>query len=77
MMPVAVSYRNAAAGDCMTRPPVTRIVQLDGIGLNVERRGDGPTVLLLHGFPDWLRLWREVAPAGRQHYVIDRLVEDA
>ena len=36
MMPVAVSYRNAAAGDCMTRPPATRMVQLDGIGLNVD-----------------------------------------
>lgn len=46
----------------MTRPPVTRIVQLDGIGLNVEQRGAGPPVLLLHGFPDSLRLWREVAP---------------
>lgn len=66
----------------------------------MERRGHGPTVLLLHGFPDDLHLWSAVAPrleaagyhvialdqrgcgasdapAGLQHYHIDRLVSDA
>jgi pimeloyl-ACP methyl ester carboxylesterase len=76
MMPVAVSYRNAATGERMTGPPVTQIVQLDGLGLNVERRGAGPPVMLLHGFPDSLRLWRQVAPllegAGYQVIAIDQ-----
>ena len=65
--------------------------------------GEGPgrsPVVFVHGFPDSLQLWREVAPrlvaagyrvvavdqlgfgesdapAGRHHYVIDRLVGDA
>ena len=66
----------------------------------MERRGHGPTVLLLHGFPDDLQLWSALAPrleaagfhvialdqrgcgaseapAGLQHYRIDRLVGDA
>ena len=30
----------------------------NGIELNVEVSGDGPAVLLLHGFPDSHRLWR-------------------
>ena len=84
----------------MTRPPHVEKVQHEGLRFHVERRGHGPTVLLLHGFPDDLRLWSAVAPrlevagfhvialdqrgcgasdapAGLQHYHIDRLVGDA
>ena len=84
----------------MTRPPLVEKVQHEGLRFHVERRGHGPTVLLLHGFPDDLQLWNAVAPrleaagfhvialdqrgcgaseapAGRQHYHIDRLVADA
>jgi pimeloyl-ACP methyl ester carboxylesterase len=32
------------------------------VALNVRISGDGPTVLLLHGFPDSGDLWRGVAP---------------
>lgn len=62
MMPVAVSSRNAATARCMTRPPIVQKVQLEGLRFHVERRGQGPTVLLLHGFPDSLQLWGTVAP---------------
>ncbi len=34
----------------------------DGISLNVEVSGDGPPVLLLHGFPDSLRMWDDMTP---------------
>lgn len=84
----------------MTRPPQVSTVQVGGIDLQVECRGEGPPVLLLHGFPDSLRLWHALAPrlvaggfrtiapdqrgfgasgapAGRRHYVIERLVDDA
>ena len=84
----------------MTRPPLAQKVQREGLHFHVERRGHGATVLLLHGFPDDVRLWRAVAPrleaagfhvialdqrgcgaseapAGLQHYHIDRLVGDA
>jgi pimeloyl-ACP methyl ester carboxylesterase len=70
------------------------------VGLNVVDAGEGPAVLLLHGFPDSLGMWDGVrerllavglrviaydlrgfgessAPAGRRHYVIDALVNDA
>jgi pimeloyl-ACP methyl ester carboxylesterase len=46
----------------MTRPPATQKVQIDGVRLHVERRGEGPAVLLLHGFPDSLQMWDAVAP---------------
>lgn len=46
----------------MSRQPVTVKVQHEGLQLQVERRGHGPAVLLLHGFPDSLRLWDAVAP---------------
>lgn len=77
-----------------------KLLEVGGLHLNVAQAGVGPCVLLLHGFPDSLQLWREVAPrlvaagyrvvavdqlgfgesdapAGRHHYVIDRLVGDA
>ena len=38
-------------------------IQANGIGLNVYSEGDGPPVLLLHGFPDSNALWRHVTPA--------------
>ena len=99
MMPLAVSSRNANADGPMTRPPMTQMVPVDGLGFNVERRGAGSPVLLLHEFPDSLPLWRDVAPrleaagfeviavnqrgfgdsdapAGRQHYGMDRLITD-
>lgn len=56
----------------MTRPAAGRMVQLDRIRLRVEQHGAGPPVLLLHGFPDSARLWRDVAPrlAAAGHRVI-------
>jgi len=60
----------------MTRPPVARKVHFDGISLNVQQRGEGPAVLLLHGFPDSLHLWRDVAPrieaAGYRVIAVDQ-----
>lgn len=35
----------------------------DGLSLAVLDEGDGPPVLLLHGFPDSSRLWRHQVPA--------------
>jgi pimeloyl-ACP methyl ester carboxylesterase len=75
-MPIAVSSRNAAAASCMTRQPLVQRVQLAGLHFHVERRGHGPVVLLLHGFPDSVRLWDAVAPrleaAGFQVIAFDQ-----
>jgi pimeloyl-ACP methyl ester carboxylesterase len=38
-------------------------VPVGGVSLHVELAGDGPAVLLLHGFPDSARLWRHQVPA--------------
>ncbi|MFE5791876.1 alpha/beta fold hydrolase [Streptomyces sp. NPDC056503] len=38
-------------------------VQLSEVGLDVEVSGEGPAVLLLHGFPDSHVLWRHQIPA--------------
>lgn len=60
----------------MTRPPLTQKVQHEDLHFHVERRGHGPTVLLLHGFPDDVRLWDSMAPrleaAGFQVIALDQ-----
>lgn len=33
-------------------------IDVDGVGLEVSVQGEGPAVLLLHGFPDTHQLWR-------------------
>jgi pimeloyl-ACP methyl ester carboxylesterase len=37
-------------------------IEVNGIHLNVYVEGEGPQVLLLHGFPDSNYLWRGVIP---------------
>ena len=38
-------------------------VDVDGVGTEYEVTGEGPPVVLLHGFPDSGRLWRHQVPA--------------
>ena len=38
-------------------------VDVDGVGIEYEVTGEGRPVVLLHGFPDSGRLWREQVPA--------------
>jgi pimeloyl-ACP methyl ester carboxylesterase len=40
-----------------------RTLQANGLAFNLAEAGDGPPVLLLHGFPDSWRLWRHQIPA--------------
>ncbi len=40
-----------------------RTVQVNGIALNVIIEGEGPDVLLVHGFPDDHTVWRNQIPA--------------
>lgn len=48
-------------------------IEANGIGLNVVRggSGDGPAVLLLHGYPQTHVMWHRVAPEiARDHAVV-------
>ncbi|MFJ4327881.1 alpha/beta fold hydrolase [Streptomyces tricolor] len=48
-----------------------RRVTVGGVGFNVATAGQGPAVLLLHGFPHTWQLWSEViGPLARRHRVI-------
>ena len=38
-------------------------VEADGVGIEYQVTGQGPPVLLLHGFPDTGRLWRHQVPS--------------
>lgn len=38
-------------------------IRANGIEMNVVIEGEGPDVLLVHGFPDSLEVWREQIPA--------------
>lgn len=53
-----------------------KFLDVSGLRLNVAQAGVGPVVLLLHGFPDSLQLWREVAPrlvaAGYRIVAVDQ-----
>ena len=39
------------------------IVTVNGLQFHVEETGEGPVVLLLHGFPDTGEVWRRQVPA--------------
>ncbi|POM26147.1 Soluble epoxide hydrolase [Actinomadura rubteroloni] len=48
-----------------------RRVEANGVALNVALAGEGPAVLLLHGFPHTWRLWTDVLPdLAERHRVI-------
>ncbi|MEU2490971.1 alpha/beta fold hydrolase [Streptomyces sp. NPDC007883] len=38
-------------------------VDVDGVGIEYDVTGQGPPVVLLHGFPDSGRVWRHQVPA--------------
>ncbi len=50
----------------MTAPEVRR-VRLDRLNLQYRELGDGPPVLLVHGWPTSSFLWRNVMPAIARH----------
>ncbi|MDI9887522.1 alpha/beta hydrolase [Streptomyces sp. HNM0645] len=42
----------------------------DGVELNAAVGGDGPALVLLHGFPETHLMWRHVAPILAQHHTV-------
>ena len=48
----------------------TTIETHGGHELRVARLGSGPPVILLHGYPDNLQIWSELAPRLAAHYEV-------
>jgi haloacetate dehalogenase len=47
-----------------------RMISVAGMGLNVAIGGDGPPLLLLHGYPQTHVAWHRIAPNLAQHYTV-------
>jgi len=45
-------------------------VQVDSVGIEYVIGGDGPTLVLLHGYPQSWYEWRHVLPALAEHYTV-------
>lgn len=45
--------------------PTQRMIRTNGISLNVAEQGEGPVVLLCHGFPELVLLAPSACRAGR------------
>lgn len=45
-----------------------RFIDLPGLRMHIAEVGDGPPLLLLHGFPQHWWAWRRVIPALAEHY---------
>jgi pimeloyl-ACP methyl ester carboxylesterase len=56
-----------ARGEAAAGPPipgaVVRTVAVNGVALQVTEAGEGPLVVLAHGFPELARSWRHQIPA--------------
>jgi haloacetate dehalogenase len=46
------------------------IVSVDGIDISYVTGGSGPPVLMLHGFPQSLSMWAQVAPQLARRFTI-------
>src|SRR5262249_5805 len=45
-------------------------VNVGSLGINYAVGGHGPTVVLLHGYPETWYMWRSVMPALAEHYTV-------
>ena len=40
-----------------------RVIETNGISMHIAEQGEGPLVVLCHGFPEWWYSWRHQLPA--------------
>lgn len=58
------TFRSTASAKSHDTPqPTQRIIEANGIRLNIAEQGVGPVVLLCHGFPETWYSWRHQLPA--------------
>src|SRR3984893_18344977 len=48
----------------------TRSLAVNGVTINVVMKGNGPPLLLLHGYPQSHVMWHKIAPALAEHYTV-------
>src|ERR1700722_4553356 len=47
-----------------------RRIDVEGAAITCPRRGSGPPLLLLHGYPENHLMWRHVAPLLAEHHTV-------
>ena len=47
-----------------------RHIQTSGTTINLVKRGDGPPLLLLHGYPQTHTMWHKVSPPLAQDFTV-------
>src|SRR5215212_2698330 len=50
--------------------PESSVVATGEATIRIERSGSGPPLLLLHGFPQTLVMWRDIAPALAERFSV-------
>lgn len=54
----------------MFRAFESKVVDVDGTNIACKICGSGPPLLLLHGFPQNMAMWAQVAPRLAEHYTV-------
>jgi pimeloyl-ACP methyl ester carboxylesterase len=76
MQPAAASTRTSTASGSVSQPPsppegfTSRFINANGLRQHVVTGGDGPPLLLVHGWPQFWYAWRLVMPALAQHFSV-------
>ncbi|KAA9376483.1 alpha/beta hydrolase [Microbispora cellulosiformans] len=65
-----VPAAGAAAGPRVPAGFTERTAHVNGITVNYVRGGHGPTLVLLHGYPESWYEWRGIMPALAEHYTV-------
>jgi pimeloyl-ACP methyl ester carboxylesterase len=68
--PVVTAQRGCSLNPSPPAGFTERKVQVNGIGINYVRGGHGPTLLLLHGYPETWYTWDAILPALARHYTV-------
>lgn len=66
----------ASSGEDSAKPrtnptvPVSQTAVVDGVRLHYLRAGQGPLVVLLHGYPETSAQWKDIMPLLARHYTV-------
>ena len=69
----AAAHTTHSGCDLNPSPPAgftEKKVSVNGVGINYVRGGHGPTLLLIHGYPESWYEWEPILPALAQHYTV-------